>query len=200
MESAKIDMLVSKGDRLATQQRYEEAIAVYDRALALDPHDGAVLYAKGVSLLLLCTHEGNCDALRCFEAALDAGYDTALLWYRLGSVLGLLKRYQEALDATERAVGMDPSMAYAWSNVTSQLWRLGRDDEAVVAADRALSLDDTFVRAWFNKGMALYNLRRYEEAQAAFGRATALDPCLELAHAGPSTLPFAPLYTGASSL
>jgi len=176
MKAAEIAKLVAEGDRLAAQRRYEDAAATYDRALALESHNGAVLFAKGVSLLMFRAYEGYRDALQCFEAARDAGYATALLWYHMGVALMHLKRFKEARDASERAVAMDPNMAEAWNNVAHSLWRLGQDDEALVPVDRALALKNSLVHAWYNKGMALFHLRRYAEALVAFERATALKP------------------------
>jgi tetratricopeptide (TPR) repeat protein len=176
MKAMKYPRLAAQGDWLVGKQRYEEAVASYNLALAQEPHNGAVLYAKGACLLSLRTYEGNRDALRCFEAARDAGYETTLLWYQLSLVLTRLKRYSEALDASQRTVELDPSMAAAWNTVAHSLWRLGRDEEALAPADRALALDSTMVEAWFNKGMALFHIRRYEEALAAFERTTTLEP------------------------
>jgi tetratricopeptide (TPR) repeat protein len=176
MKATQYPRLAAQGDWLVAKQRYEEAVASYNLALAQEPHNGAVLYAKGACLLSLRTYEGNRDALRCFEAARDAGYETMVLWYQLSLVLTRLKRYPEALDASQRTVDLDPTMAAAWNTVAHSLWRLGRDEEALIPADRALALDNTFVEAWFNKGMALLHLRRYEKALAAFERTTTLDP------------------------
>jgi tetratricopeptide (TPR) repeat protein len=94
----------------------------------------------------------------------------------LGYTLMSLRRYQEALVATEKAITLDPTDAMGWNNKAVILYEFRRPKEALAAAEKAITLDSTNATAWNSKAGVLHNLRRYQEALAAVERAIALDP------------------------
>ncbi|WIG61466.1 MAG: hypothetical protein OJF49_004214 [Ktedonobacterales bacterium] len=53
--------------------------------------------------------------------------NNALLWSDLGNALARLKRYDEALEAFDRAVELSPSSPVAWNGWGWALCALGRD-------------------------------------------------------------------------
>jgi tetratricopeptide (TPR) repeat protein len=93
-------------------------------------------------------------------------------------------KYQEALDAADRALAMNVSSltALIQSNRAGILVMLHRNDEAIVAADAALAVEGNLTTArsvaWYNKGNALRALGRNTEAQDAYSKAYALDNSL----------------------
>jgi len=59
---------VNKGNALAAQERYAEAIVCFDYAIAINPKNAGALNTKGTSLAAL----GRCeDAIVCCEQALS---------------------------------------------------------------------------------------------------------------------------------
>ncbi|MEO9028848.1 MAG: tetratricopeptide repeat protein [Ktedonobacteraceae bacterium] len=95
-------------------------------------------------------------------------------WLNEGNALYNLKRYEEALDAYNRAIALDPNFANAYNNKGAALNGLKRYEEALDAYNRAIALDPNFANAYHNKGIALRNLKRPEEARAAFEKARQL--------------------------
>ncbi len=95
-------------------------------------------------------------------------------------------KYQQALDAADRALAMNVTSltALIQSNRAGILVMLNRNTEAVAAADAALAiegdLNTTRSIAYFNKGNALKNLGRIAEAREAYDHAYALDNTLVL--------------------
>jgi tetratricopeptide (TPR) repeat protein len=93
-------------------------------------------------------------------------------------------RYQEALDAADRALAMNVTSltALIQSNRAGILVMLHRNNEAIAAADAALAVEGNLTTAhsiaWYNKGNALRALGRIAEAQDAYTKAYALDNTL----------------------
>lgn len=93
-------------------------------------------------------------------------------------------RYQEALDASDKALAMNVTSlsGLIQSNRAGILVMLHRNDEAIIAADAALAVEGNLTAvhsvSWYNKGNALRALGRIVEAQDAYAHAYALDNTL----------------------
>ncbi len=83
-------------------------------------------------------------------------------------------KYDEAVQAYDEAIKLDPEYASAWHNKGTALYYLGRYDEAILACDKAIRLDPEDASAWNNTGYALKRLGRTTEANAAFAKALEL--------------------------
>ena len=88
----------------------------------------------------------------------------------------VLQRYEEALQAFDRALEINPEHADTWNLKGVALVSLQRYEEALQAFDRALEINPEHAGARHNKGVALYHLQRYEEALQAFERVTEINP------------------------
>jgi len=97
-------------------------------------------------------------------------------WLEEGNAFHALKRYDEALDAYEQALHLDPSDAIAWNNKGLALGELKRYEEALTAFEQILHLGPGDAIAWQVKGFTLENLKHYEEALTAYEQAIRLDP------------------------
>jgi tetratricopeptide (TPR) repeat protein len=93
-------------------------------------------------------------------------------------------KYQEALDAADKALAMNVTSlrGVIQSNRAGILVMVHRYDEAVTSADAALAVEGNLTSvhsiAWYNKGNALRALGRVAEAQVAYDHAFALDNTL----------------------
>ncbi|MGB9176590.1 MAG: tetratricopeptide repeat protein [Methanoregula sp.] len=93
-------------------------------------------------------------------------------------------KYQEALDAADKALAMNVTSltGVIQSNRAGILVMLHRYDEAITSADAALAVEGNLSTvhsiAWYNKGNALRALGRIAEAQDAYAHAYALDNTL----------------------
>jgi serine/threonine protein kinase len=122
---------------LNTQQRYAEAIAECDRALAIDPNYPKALWSKGFALDGQKRHQ---EALSLYERATQLKPDFAEAWSNRGGSLLVLGRPAEALNAYNKAVELKPDLAAAWRDRGAALSALGRYDEAVSSLEKALQL------------------------------------------------------------
>ena len=125
--------------------------------------------------------------------------------FNAGYSLHNLNRYEEANQAYDRALAIDPNLSGAWYNKALVLYGLKRFDEAIEPFDRALKLDPSLAKPYNGltnfklnvdviqvcdrmlsinpnsvedlnkKAGALYSIDRYEEAIQTYDRALAID-------------------------
>lgn len=96
--------------------------------------------------------------------------------YSRGGTLLELKRFQDALEAYNRAVELKPEYAEAWNGQGNALLELKRYEDALNAYDKAIQLNPIYLEAWTSRGKALDHLQRYEEAINSFDAALKIQP------------------------
>ena len=152
-----------------------EALANYDRALALQPRHAEALSNRGNTLKAL----GRLDAaLDSFDKALAIQPDYPAALSNRGAVLFEMARYEEALATYDRSLALRPDQVAALYNRGGTLHKLGRFEEAIASYDRALAISPGLAEAHANRGNSLNALHRYSDALASFDRALALRPDL----------------------
>ena len=107
----------------------------------------------------------------------DSGQDSlsAEEWLNKGVELYSQGKYDQAIEAYDQAISINPQYAEAWNNKGLALRALGEYDEAIKAYDQAISINPQIAEAWSNKGVALQALGRTSEADAAFAKAEELE-------------------------
>ncbi len=127
----------NRGLALHELQRFEEALASYDRALTVQPDYAEALQNRGNTLHELKRFE---EALASYERALTLRPDYAKALQNRGNALKELKRFEEALASYDRALAVQPDYAEAHSNRGLTLYKLKRFEEALASYDRALAM------------------------------------------------------------
>jgi tetratricopeptide (TPR) repeat protein len=97
----------------------------------------------------------------------------------LGAMLIQQKKYEDAKDVLEKAVGIQPAYANARSNLAGAYWFLDRRQEAISEAQRAFRLDSHNVRYGTNLASFLYEEKRYSDAQIYLNVVKMIDPANE---------------------
>jgi len=166
------DLYFEQGLLFDTAGRYEEAIAAYDRALAIKPDKDKAFNNKGTALRNLGRYE---EAIAAYDQALAIKPDKHEAFYNKGFALGDLGRYEEAIAAYDHALAIKPDDE-AFQGKGVALGYLGRCEEAIAAFDQALAIKPDKHVALNNKGVTLGYLGRYVEAIAAFDQALAIKP------------------------
>ena len=95
---------------LARQGRLEEALEVYESALAASPKNDLILTNKAIVLIGLGRYD---EALFCSRKASSINPHSTDIWINSGVALDKLGRFPEAVDALEQAVALSPYNAYA---------------------------------------------------------------------------------------
>jgi tetratricopeptide (TPR) repeat protein len=168
-----IDALLAEGNAFMALARPTEALASYQRALALAPDCVPALNNLGVALRNLGR---AADALASFEAvlAIQAEHGDAL--NNRGKALIDLGCGDAALASFDQALATSGRRARTLNNRGNALMKLGRAEEALGDYEQALALEPQAADAHNNRGTALRQLGRHGQALAAFNHTLALLP------------------------
>ncbi len=172
-DTSSADTHFRRGNALFAQGRPAEALASYERTLALDPAHVAALANRGEALLAL---DRGDEAVASYHRALALRRDRADLHYNCGTVLAALRRYDAALVSFDQALALDPRSAAALYNRGNALAELKRPADALASYDRALAVQPDDAATLFNRGNALVALQRPADAVASYDRALAVQP------------------------
>ncbi len=155
-------------------QRYEEAIASFDKALEIKPDFHYAWFNRGVALRNLGQNE---QAVASSDKALEFKPDFHQAWFNRGIALGNLGQYEQAVASYDKALEIKPDFHYAWYNRGVALGKLGQYDQAVASYDKALEFKPDYHQVWNDRGAVLCDyLQRYEEAIASFDNALQIQP------------------------
>ncbi|MEP2642374.1 tetratricopeptide repeat protein [Roseobacter sp.] len=163
----------SLGDALRQEDRFAEAIAAYDRAVALVQDRGGpswfLYYARAIS------HErqGNWENSEAdFRAALEINPGQPQVLNYLGySLVEKQVKLDEALDMIERAVAASPDSGYIIDSLGWALYRLGRYEDAVPHMERAVELMAVDAVVNDHLGDVYWAVGRKREAEFQWARA-----------------------------
>jgi predicted O-linked N-acetylglucosamine transferase (SPINDLY family) len=167
------EALVNYGNVLGRQGRVAEALAQYDRALALAPSLLPALFNRGNALLELGRPD---EAVASYDKAVALNPALAGLWNNRGTALRNARRIGEALVSFERAIALDGRHTNALTNRAIALYDLKRFDAALAAADAALAVTPGFAEALYLKANVLNELGQLEDALAFYEQALAARP------------------------
>jgi tetratricopeptide (TPR) repeat protein len=161
------------GAGLESLERPQEALACYDRALAIDSRSEPAWVHRGNVLETLGRTE---DALACCDHALQLNPRSEQALVTKAMMLGALGQIEEARSYCDRALKINPRNEQAWVNIGVALDALGRRSEALGCYNNALTLNPRNAQAWFNAGVVLGDMGRHEEALGCCDRTLALHP------------------------
>lgn len=130
-----------KAVELSKTKRYEAAIAAYDQAIEADRDYKKAYVNKVHTLNLLGRHDEAAVTLDRFANIPDYDPVAPYVHANRGNALIKLGRWQEALEAIDRALRLAPGDAEDHRNRALALEKLGRHDEARAAYTRARELD-----------------------------------------------------------
>ena len=133
------DAFYNLGCALQHLQRPEEAVAAFDRAIALKPDYAEALVNRGVALLALKRHQ---DAVASFDRALGLTPRDAEALSNRATALFEIKRYEEAAAGYASLIAAAPDFPYAKGNLVLARayacdWRAFAEDRARLGADIA---------------------------------------------------------------
>ncbi len=180
-------------------KRYDEALICCNKSLRIDPNDISAWTNMG---LILSGLKRYGEALECWKKAIEIDDGYVIEWSKnphflsesrdydhsiLDRILALklisrgasccfLKKYQEALECSNKALELDQNVNL--DGLSTKAWALNglkRYDEALEWCNKALDLDKNNVWVLSNKAWALNGLKRYDEALECSNKAIDLD-------------------------
>ncbi|NMF99880.1 tetratricopeptide repeat protein [Aromatoleum toluolicum] len=163
------------GSLYAASGRYDDAARWLDLADRLNPR--SALPARELANVYFAT--GRPDAtIRALELtrARDAAMADAPYFTLLGAAHGRLGRFDQAIDAFDRALQIDPALGGARLNRGFAHLRSGNPREALSDFDAVIAQSPDIARAHYGRAEALTQLGRHREALEAGQRSLVLDP------------------------
>jgi TolB-like protein/Tfp pilus assembly protein PilF len=143
-------------------------------------------FQLGIHQFYRFTAEANREAQALFRRsqALDEQFGEAWAWWAYAVVLGMIYwdtpvtqvLLDEALDACEKALQLDPQNATFYALRARTLLARREYDRAILENKRAIELNPTFAAAYCGLGDSLAYEGRYDEAIECFERSIALSP------------------------
>jgi len=167
------------GNRLAGQQRYDEAVAYYEKAVALRPGAAEVHSNLGV---VFATQEQYEKACAHFRKALAARPSFVNAHFGLAKSLTALNRPVEAVKHYKKVVALQPNHTSARLSLGMLLNSLGYHDKAVSEFKKVVKSNPDNAAAHNNLGAALHALGRSADAISHFRAAIRLRWDLSVAH------------------
>ncbi len=172
------DPLIALADMMLNEERYTEAVAAYNEALAriptLENRHWSLLYARGISFERSREWESaEDDFLRALELELDQPLVLNYLGY---SWVEMGRHYDRALGMIEKAVAQRPNDGFIVDSLGWVWYRLGDYERATEYLERAVALrpGDPVILDHFGDG--LWRVGRHNEAQFQWRRALTFEP------------------------
>ena len=177
-----VEPLLDLADLRTREGRSEEADRILTGVRESRSGDPAAIHNVAEALRARGRH---LEALETYQVALRIDPDFAPAYAGLGIALFQSERYDEAIEALEQAMALQPELPITGSSLHVFLGRaaleLGRPDAAEHFA-QALRNDPRDREALDHLAMARFGQRRYEEAAALYRTMLDLDPDNALAH------------------
>ncbi|MEH1826083.1 MAG: tetratricopeptide repeat-containing serine protease family protein [Nostoc sp.] len=168
----------NEGTDYLAKQKYEQAIASYDRAIAIKPDYYEARHNRGVSLEKLQRYS---EALASYDKVIAIKPDYHLAWYGRGNSLRNLQRYTEALASYDKVIAIKPDYYQALLYRGISLDNLQLYSEAIESYNKAIAIKPNYEDAWFYRGISLAKLQLYSEAISSYDKAISINPNYQLA-------------------
>ena len=96
----------------------------------------------------------------------------------LALVKSSLCKYEEAIDAYKKAIGLAPDQIFAWNNLGNLSLRINRNHEALIAFQKAIEHNPADAIAWNGLGEVYSRSKHVNDAIAAYRKSIECAPLL----------------------
>lgn len=163
----------NRANSLFSLGRYDDALADYDRALALLPDDPATLSNRGAALTDMGRYE---EAIADFDRAVDIEPSNVLALSNRCWARTLNKEFEKAVGDCSRALKVAPKDTVAWVSRSKAYKGLGETNKALSDAHKAIKYGPSVWKAYYYRGQLLESLGRTSVAERDYAMAFRLSP------------------------
>ncbi|MBC8492880.1 MAG: tetratricopeptide repeat protein, partial [Chloroflexi bacterium] len=169
---------VEQGASYYEQEQWEQAIAEYDKAIALDPDCAMAYNQRGY----IHNRNGQFDlAVADFTRAIELNPEYVEPYTNRGYAKNMQGQYDLAIADLTRAIELAPDFAKAYGNRGHSYNRKGQFHLAIADLDKAIELDPEYAEAYNNRGYTWNMEGQFDLAIADLSKAIELDPGLAVA-------------------
>jgi tetratricopeptide (TPR) repeat protein len=146
--------------RAFLRHRPEEALALHDRALALNPNLAMAWVFSGMAQSYLGHHEAALGRLERYRQLAPCHPHALFFDAARGIPLLFLHRHEEAATVGRATTALQPGFSYPYKTYLSALGHLGLSEEAAEVRERLLAIEPDFTMA---KALRRTPVRRAED-------------------------------------
>jgi len=127
-----------RGDLMMARRHFSEAIEIYQKLLAREPKNAALLNKVGIAYHQM--HDLR-SAKKYYERSAKADKTFAPAFNNLGTVHYNEKRYRNAINAYKKSIAANPNLAAVHTNMGYAYFARKQFENALLSFHRALELD-----------------------------------------------------------
>ena len=173
LDSAWVQRLFEQAVDLHQRGRWDEAKALYQQILTLEPQHFDATHLMG---LMACQEKNHALGLPLMKEAIAINPANPAPYANLGVIYRELKVLDQALVYQTQAIELDPRFAKAYFNRGNLYQDLKRPDLALQDYSQALALNPKDIQALINRAWLYFHAGEQRLAIADLERAVALDP------------------------
>lgn len=162
-----------KATKLYNEQKYEEALSVFEEAIGLNPDNWAYYFNIGLTYKKLNRLP---EARQAFEKAANLNPQSFSSNKELGELLAKEGDFERAADYYLRAVEINPADPDGHYNLGVCLANLGKGDEALVQFQKTVELKPDYSEAYFQLGSLYISQNKTQEAISSLEKFLQLAP------------------------
>jgi Flp pilus assembly protein TadD len=156
--------LEGKGD-------HDGALAMYSKAVAIQPRYADALYNMGISYE---AKEMPDSAAAFYGRAITADRTYTDAYINLGNIMVRAARYDDGVKLYEQAMKLDPSDPDAYYDLGIAMYHKGNKEKALQCFENAVKFSPGYANAYNNMGVVFVDLGNQEAALVSFVRAARL--------------------------
>ncbi len=178
LEAASLDannayILVGLGDLYRETRKYNQAIAHYEKILAIEEQNVFALRGIGDAYRGMNQHE---KAIHYWQRYLQCNQDDIQVMTRVGDSYKKLRNNGESERFYRQALAVEPNDRYALLGIGSLFYKTEKDDEALLFLERLLTLDDRYVAVLTMVGNIYRRRQGFEQAIGYYQKAVDYEP------------------------
>lgn len=154
---------IEQGKAFYFENRNEDALACYDKALQMESENPKAWFSRGAVLVKLQQLD---EALKSYDRALALKPDLAEAWFGRGTVLAKQQNFEAAIAAYEQATELKPDFFLAWFGKARCAVFQGNLDLAFANLQQAMQLHPERTREAVKTDPIFEALREHELFQS----------------------------------
>ncbi len=163
----------NRGNIYINQQKYELALADYNKAILLNPNLAGAYYNRGVLYRL---QEKYDLALADWNKAIKINPNLAQAYYNRGLLYHNQQKYELALADYNKAIDINPNYALAYNNRGNLYKNLQKYELALSDYSKAIKINPNDADAYYNRGVLYSDLQKYDLALSDYDKAIEINP------------------------